>query len=170
MFPIIARGDLFAPIIAMRCAEADAVDRAQRLLQGEGDVPLWRRLSNAMFRNARRMRLYWVLRAHLSTMPGAGVAAGVDLNEVIAGHARTLHRLASERMMEKAAAAEVARRTSSSGAASGSTTRCGVNDYLRGQIDRCPCAGQEAGLALRHAKRPKTGCKKAATNLEAAPG
>ena len=72
LFPIIARGDLFAPIIAMRCAEADAVDRAQRLLQGEGAVPLWRRLSNAMFRNARRMRLYWVMRAHLSTMPGLG--------------------------------------------------------------------------------------------------
>ena len=100
----------------------------------------------------------------------AGADACDDLNEVIAGHARTLHRLASERMMEKAAAAEVARRTSSSGAASGSTIRCGVCDYLRDQIDRCPCAGQEAGFALRHAKRPKTGCKKAATNLEAAPG
>ena len=73
----------------------------------------------------------------------AGADAGVDLNEVIAGHARTLHRLASERMMEKAAAAEVSRRTSSSGAASRSTIRCGVCDYLRGQIDRCPCAGQE---------------------------
>ena len=36
LFPIIARGDLFAPIIAIRCAEADAVDRAQRLLRGEG--------------------------------------------------------------------------------------------------------------------------------------
>ena len=100
----------------------------------------------------------------------AGAAAGADLNEVLARHARTQHRLASERMMENEAAAEVARRTTSSGATSGSTIRCGVCDYLRDHIDRCPCAGQEAGFALRHANRPKTGCKKAATNLEAAPG
>ena len=74
LFPIIARGDLFAPIIDMRCAEADAVDRAQRLLRGEGAGPLWRRLSDAIGRRARRMRLYWVMRAHrgLSTMPGLG--------------------------------------------------------------------------------------------------
>ena len=74
LFSIIARGDLFASIIAMRCAEADAVDRAQRYLRGEGAGPLWRRLSDAIGRRARRMRLYWVMRAHrgLSTMPGLG--------------------------------------------------------------------------------------------------
>ena len=74
LFSIIARGDLFASLIAMRCAEADAVDRAQRYLRGEGAGPLWRRLSDAIGRRARRMRLYWVMRAHrgLSTMPGLG--------------------------------------------------------------------------------------------------
>ena len=74
LFSIIARGDLFASISAMRCAEADAVDRAQRYLRGEGVGPLWRRLSDAIGRRARRTRLYWVMRVHrgLSTMPGLG--------------------------------------------------------------------------------------------------
>ena len=75
LFSIIARGDLFASLIAMRCAEADAVDRAQRYLRGEGAGPLWRRLSDAIGRRARIVRLYWVVRAHfgsLSTMPGLG--------------------------------------------------------------------------------------------------
>ena len=88
LFSIIARGDLFAPIIAIRCAEADAVDRTQRLLRGEGAGPLWRRLSDAIGRRARRMRLYWVMRAHrgLSTMPGLGrTRAQRRADRVIAG-------------------------------------------------------------------------------------
>ena len=76
LFSIIARGDSFASIIAMRCAEADAVDRAQRYLRGEGAGPLWRRLSDAIGRRARIVRLYWVVRAHRAsveaTMPGLG--------------------------------------------------------------------------------------------------
>ena len=71
LFPIIARGDLFAPIIAIRCAEADAVDRAQRLLRGEGAGPLWRRLSDAIGRHARIARLYWVVRAHRESVDDA---------------------------------------------------------------------------------------------------
>ena len=71
LFPIIARGDLFAPIIDMRCAEADAVDRAQRLLRGEGVGPLWRRLSDAIGRRARIVRLYWVVRAHRESVHDA---------------------------------------------------------------------------------------------------
>ena len=71
LFSIIARGDLFASIIAMRCAEADAVDRAQRYLRGEGAGPLWRRLSDAIGRRARIVRLYWVVRAHWESVDDA---------------------------------------------------------------------------------------------------
>ena len=73
LFSIIARGDLFASIIAMRCAEADAVDRAQRYLRGEGAGPLWRRLSDAIVRRARRAWLIDMsIDMRLSTMPGLG--------------------------------------------------------------------------------------------------
>ena len=71
LFSIIARGDLFASISAMRCAEAKAVDRAQRYLRGEGVGPLWRRLSDAIGRRARIVRLYWVVRAHRESVDDA---------------------------------------------------------------------------------------------------
>ena len=66
LFPIIARGDLFAPIIAIRRDETDAADRAQRLLRGEGAgiAMEWRRLSDAIV-GRRRMGLRW-LRAVVS--------------------------------------------------------------------------------------------------------
>ena len=71
LFRIIARGDLFPPLAAIRRAETDAVDRAQRLLRGEGAGPLWRRLSDAIGRHARIARLYWVVRAHRESVDDA---------------------------------------------------------------------------------------------------
>jgi len=57
--------------LAASCAEADAVDRAQRYLRGEGAGPLWRRLSDAIGRRARIVRLYWVVRAHWESVDDA---------------------------------------------------------------------------------------------------
>ena len=71
LFPIIARGDLFPPPIAIICAEADAVDRAQRLLRGEGAGPLLRRVSDAIGRHGRIARLYLVARAHRESVDDA---------------------------------------------------------------------------------------------------
>ena len=71
LFPIIARGDLFAPIIDMRCAEADAVDRALRLLKGQRARRFWRRLTDAIGRRARIVRLYWVVQAHRESVDDA---------------------------------------------------------------------------------------------------
>ena len=76
LFRIIARGDLFPPLAAIRRAETDAVDRAQRLLRGEGAGPLLRRVSDAIGRHARIARLYWVARAHRESVDDAW--AGLD--------------------------------------------------------------------------------------------